>query len=223
MRDPSPFAWPRLADDGVTPLGIDLTARAHEVRKLILAGFRPPPEVDVEDLIQDTLLAIHRKNRQACAFDPRRAGFAKYVHRVATCQLCNALATLRRFPRPLGADDLGYPLDVEDPTDRAAALAEADEATANLDGSRELGAIIPRAPRPIWRIALAQRKAEKKAEARAAVKRDEAKPWQIVLFTRAQLSGRSHRGSLGGAPRAAGAGLRGRPMARPSAPSVSSM
>ena len=192
MRDPSPFSWPRLAEDGVTELGIDLASRAHEVRKLVLAGFRPPADVDVEDLIQDVLLAIHRKNRQGCAFDPRRAGFAKYVHRVANSALCNAIQALRRNGEPLASLEN---LDVADPSDRTAALDDADEATANLGGSRELGAAIPRAPVQLWRIALDAREAEALEARREAAALDAAQPWQIVMFARDRPPERKRRPS----------------------------
>lgn len=88
--DPLPHPWPRTAPDG-TPLGVDLAAPsrhkgsatvADDVRRIVLKHFHPEG-VDPDDLVGEVYAAISRKNRQGCAFDPRRAGLSKYVWRVA--------------------------------------------------------------------------------------------------------------------------------------------
>lgn len=177
MRDPSPFAWPRSDADG-TPLGIDLAKRAGEVRKLVIAGMKAPPGVELDDLVQDVLFAIHRKNHQASAYDPRRASFGHYVHRVAICTLINSLPACRRAPEPVGLDLVEVADDVPSAYDRLEALD------------------VPDVPQP-WELAIAQRRAEAEAETaaekRAAEKREASTPWQITLFSADELAARRGR------------------------------
>jgi DNA-directed RNA polymerase specialized sigma24 family protein len=70
--------WPRLADDGVTQLGIDLKVKHLDVLKLVRKRCRFEG-LDADDLLQEVYAAILRKNLTASAWDSRRAGFGKYV------------------------------------------------------------------------------------------------------------------------------------------------
>jgi DNA-directed RNA polymerase specialized sigma24 family protein len=70
--------WPRLADDGLTPLGVDLTQKHLDVLKLIRKHVRIEG-LDADDLLQEIYAAIWRKNHSASAWDPHRASFGKYV------------------------------------------------------------------------------------------------------------------------------------------------
>ena len=76
--EPASLPWPRLADDGVTPLGIDLKVKHHDVLKLVRKRCRFEG-LDPDDLLQEVYAAILRKNLTASAWDARRAGFGKYV------------------------------------------------------------------------------------------------------------------------------------------------
>lgn len=80
---PASFPWPRLADDGVTPLGIDLKVKHLDVLKLVRKHCRFP-SLDANDLLQEVYAAILRKNLTRSAWDPRRGrGFGGYVVMVA--------------------------------------------------------------------------------------------------------------------------------------------
>lgn len=72
--------------------GIDLVNRAHEVRKLLFAGFgsrisRSGYEPD--DVLQEVYKGILARNVGTCVFDPRKASFGHYVHMVCGCVLAN--------------------------------------------------------------------------------------------------------------------------------------
>lgn len=67
-----------MAEDGVTPLGVDLTVKHLDVRKLIGKHVRIEA-LDADDLLQEIYAGIWRKNHSASAWDPRRASFGKYV------------------------------------------------------------------------------------------------------------------------------------------------
>ena len=66
------------------------------MRRIVLKHFRPEG-VDPEDLVGEVYAAIARKNRQACAFDPRRAGLSKYVWRVAYGVHSNLRGAVKRW------------------------------------------------------------------------------------------------------------------------------
>lgn len=149
-RSAPELPWPREARGGVM-LGIDLEARmvrddprapprpdpwategqtaAEAVRRLVLA-LRLPDELDREDVVQEVMTAIVKKNRQPSAWDPRRASFSKYVHQVANSTICNMLAKQRRHrcdsldDDPELADRLPCLADNGDPE----AVLEAEEA-----------------------------------------------------------------------------------------------
>lgn len=153
MRTTS-LPWPRLAEDGVTPLGIDVVAKVADIRKLAVAGFGRAAEetgVGVEDLVQTVLLAIFRRNRMPCAFDPRRSSLGHYVHLVADRQLKNLLGVRARAP--LAEED--HPEVVDDTLDAAARLtAMADLADLQDDDEREA---LGEERRELWEIALQER------------------------------------------------------------------
>lgn len=74
--------WPREAEDG-TPLGVDLTVTAEDVRRIMLRHFRPPAGVDFEDYYQEVCTRIVRRNHMPSAHDPRKSSFGHYVYMVA--------------------------------------------------------------------------------------------------------------------------------------------
>lgn len=76
----------------VVPLGIDLTKRGHEVRKLLYAGFSlrlARGGHDPEEVLQEVYRGILARNVGKCPFDARKASFGHYVHLVITGVLCN--------------------------------------------------------------------------------------------------------------------------------------
>lgn len=84
VKRPRPnLPWPRSASDG-TPLGVDLSKKMLDVKRLALSQVRAPRGVDPEDFVSEVYLAIARKNKlpKSC-FDPRRASFSHYVVVVA--------------------------------------------------------------------------------------------------------------------------------------------
>lgn len=132
--------WPRQAEDG-TELGIDLKVRALEVRKLILARYaRKARQRGWEplDFLQLVYVQILHKNRQGCAFDPRRARLSTYVDRVASSALWNATRSARRdaMSRRRDQDETHDPVGAlldEDAADHAERVEARDELVAGLD------------------------------------------------------------------------------------------
>jgi len=83
-----------LAPDAELPptLGIDLSKRGHEVRKLLFAGFgtrMARSGYDPEDVLQEVYRGILARNVGKCPFDVRKSSFGHYVHLVITCILNN--------------------------------------------------------------------------------------------------------------------------------------
>jgi len=109
-----PLPWPRQAEDG-TPLGLDLgkplsagrPPAALEVQAIVfkfLEGVRVP--FDRDDLLQEVLLTIHRRNRYPSAFDPRLATFGKYVWLVCRNVLGHMLQRAERSEAEVTVDEL---------------------------------------------------------------------------------------------------------------------
>ena len=87
-----PKPVPKAAALTVGPLGIDLAARGHEVRKLLFAGFGSRimrSGYDPEEVLQEVYRGILARNRGKCPFDVRKSSFGHYVHMVAECVLLN--------------------------------------------------------------------------------------------------------------------------------------
>lgn len=75
-----------------TGLGIDLSKRAHEVRKLLFAGFGRRMHhagYDPEDVLQEVYKGILVRNEGKCPWDARKSSFGHYVHMVCSCVLSN--------------------------------------------------------------------------------------------------------------------------------------
>jgi len=76
----------------VGPIGIDLEQRAHEVRKLMFAGFGSRifrSGYDPDDVLQEVYKGILARNRGKCRFNPAKSSFGHYVHMVISCVLAN--------------------------------------------------------------------------------------------------------------------------------------
>lgn len=73
-------------------LGIDLQKRAHEVRKLLYAGFGRKMHsagYDPEDVLQEVYKGLMVRNEGKCPWDPSKSSFGHYVHMVCGCILSN--------------------------------------------------------------------------------------------------------------------------------------
>jgi len=89
--------WSRLEDGELEilpapPPGIDLEARGHEVRKLLLAkfgGWINSSGYDPEEILQEVNVGILRRNVGRCVFDPKKSSFGHYVFMVCNGVLAN--------------------------------------------------------------------------------------------------------------------------------------
>lgn len=74
------------------PPGIDLEARGHEVRKLLLAKFGRwihSSGYDPEEILQEVHAGLLRRNIGRCVFDPKKSSFGHYVYMVCRGVLAN--------------------------------------------------------------------------------------------------------------------------------------
>lgn len=88
--------WPRRADDGKTPLGIDVVEKKTDIVKIVHKYFRVS-EVPMDELLQEVFLAIVHKNCGRSAHDPRKSSFGHYVYMVANNVCINLVHRKRRF------------------------------------------------------------------------------------------------------------------------------
>lgn len=73
-------------------LGIDLSVKALDVRKLFYAGFSYKVIAmgyDPEDVLQELYRGLIVRNNGKCPFDERKSSFGHYVHMVAGCIISN--------------------------------------------------------------------------------------------------------------------------------------
>jgi DNA-directed RNA polymerase specialized sigma24 family protein len=136
--------WPRKADDG-TPLGIDLgkirsplqcrpgerprVTAYEEMRRIVIAGKFAVRGYEPDEIVQEVALIIARRNHMPSAFDPRKSGFAHYIHILAKNQCIN-LSIARRGNDEL-TDDGELP-DDRDEREVAADLLQGREAIEDL-------------------------------------------------------------------------------------------
>jgi hypothetical protein len=152
-----------MADDGVTPLGLDLGRHFLDVRRVTLAKFHPEG-IDREDLVAAVLAAIARRNRLPCAYDPRRAGVTKYIWTVARSVTSNLQAAQRRWESVVAPTD--------DP-ESAPELVDDDDSIARFEHVDHAMAFGGEEHEALWERALRVR-AEERAEA--------LRPKQLDLF-----------------------------------------
>lgn len=140
--------WPRKAEDGVTPLGVDVNARHEDVRLIVLKHFQAGHGLDLGDLVQTVYLSILTKNRQPSAYDPRRGSLSHYIYLVAASALRNMLRAQKTFDAHhlyIGdpcADELG----TADGSDPIGAWMEATEdETVDVRASRRRKTVVRRA------------------------------------------------------------------------------
>lgn len=129
-------------------LGINLTQRGHEVRKLLFAGFGSKMArggYDPDDVLQEVYRGLLARNKGKCPFDVRKSSFGHYVHMVCGCVLANYH---RKESRRGEFEQVGFPNMLEDSKSRDmdAALKATDDASlplhGNMDGpEEEIGAV----------------------------------------------------------------------------------
>lgn len=146
-----PLPWPRTADDG-TQLGIDLgrplaagrPVAALEVQAIVfkfLEGQRVP--FDRDDLLQEVLIAIHRRNRYPSAYDPRLATLGKYVWLVCRNILGHMLQRAERSEAEVSVEEL--PDAVDDQAERAFDRVEWEHGA--VDAAEPVKPLAKRGPR----------------------------------------------------------------------------
>ena len=72
--------------------GIDLDARGHEVKKIFCAGFGAQVRregFDMDDVLQEVYKKIMVSNRGKSPFDPEKASFGTFVHRISASAFFN--------------------------------------------------------------------------------------------------------------------------------------
>lgn len=90
--------WPRMADDGVTPVGIDVKEKRQDIIKLTYKYFRVS-HISMDELLQEIYLAIIHKNHSGSAHDPRKSSFGHYVCMVANNICINLVNRRKRLDR----------------------------------------------------------------------------------------------------------------------------
>ncbi len=137
---------------GGTALGIDLAARAHEVKKLFYASsicWSVQREgIDAEEFLQEIYRGLLARNQGTCPWDASKSSFGHYVHIVMLCVLSNYLRKDRRRTsvEELTGDEFmtglsSEPLDQSDRRDVLKGLfkGEALEVAVQLVGYLESG------------------------------------------------------------------------------------
>ncbi len=132
------LAWPRLAEDGRTELGIDVVAKRQDVIKIVHKYFKVQ-DVHMKELLQEVFLAIIHKNCGRSAHDPRKSSFGHYVYMVANNVCINLVHRKKRFANerdsldaPIGGGDTRSLMD----TTEAPAEPE-DEAVSRMEEAEE--------------------------------------------------------------------------------------
>jgi len=134
-RPRTKLPWPRF--DGSTPIGIDLAKSHQDVTRIVWKFFHVPGH-PMEDLVQDVLLAIHRRNFTPSAFDPRKAKFATYTFMIAE-NVCRNLVASRGGGRR-GKDRIPENLidDISDHAEGRASSTDDSERIIDIIGTTDL-------------------------------------------------------------------------------------
>ena len=84
---------------GGTRLGIDLSLRSNEVRKLFykggFTGVLLRENIDPEEFLQEVYRGLLARNNGTCPWDVKKSSFGHYVHIVIRCVLSNYLRRVR--------------------------------------------------------------------------------------------------------------------------------
>jgi hypothetical protein len=118
-------------------LGIDLSIRGHEVKKLFYAGgftgTLNREGIDPDEFLQEVYRGLLARNRGTCPWDHKKSSFGHYVHIVIRCVLSNYLRRERvRAGRETVTEDGELPM-VGSAMDGG--LVELDDLLVGLYGS----------------------------------------------------------------------------------------
>jgi DNA-directed RNA polymerase specialized sigma24 family protein len=136
--------------------GVDVARMYSEIDKLVRAKYAGrDPGVDIDDLVQETVITISRRNGQGSAFDPARASFGKYVNMAASNTLGHLLGSKVRRTHAvmLPGDEALAALEVASELAQAAPVGEPTARTVGdlvehledvVDAAREEARVIRR-------------------------------------------------------------------------------
>jgi hypothetical protein len=120
------YPWPRSCPIDGTVLGVDVSKKARDIRKIALHVVPPPEGTDPDDFIQEIALTITRRNTLANPFDPRKGSFSHYIVMVAKSVRSHVIEREKRWGRHelTPEHEFNALLDESDPID---AYLDADE------------------------------------------------------------------------------------------------
>lgn len=110
IKEPIKFVklpWPRLGEDGITPLGVDVVAKRKDIIKIVYKFFRVDG-ISMEELLQEIFLAIIHKNQTRSAHDPRKSSFGHYVYMISNNICVNLVHKKKRYDREKESLDCQY-------------------------------------------------------------------------------------------------------------------
>lgn len=88
--------WPRMADDGKTPLGVDVAVKRQDIIKIVHKYFLVPG-IPMDELMQEVFLAVVHKNHGRSAHDLRKSSFGHYIYMVADNVCINLVHRKKRL------------------------------------------------------------------------------------------------------------------------------
>lgn len=94
-RPPERLPWPRMAEDGVTPLGVNVEEKRQDIVRIVYKHFRVP-DVSYDELLQEVFLAIIHKNHGNSAHNPKKSSFGHYVYMIANNVCINLVHRKKR-------------------------------------------------------------------------------------------------------------------------------
>lgn len=113
---PEKFPWPRFAEDGHTPLGVDVKTKKDDIIKIVHKFFRIK-DFSMEDLLQEVFLTILHKNTTKSAHDPRKSSFGHYIFMIANNVCVNLVYKKNRYDKEQNSIDapmFGNPISSHD-------------------------------------------------------------------------------------------------------------
>jgi hypothetical protein len=129
--------WPRVAEDGVTILGINIEEKRKDIIRIVYKFFKVP-DVPMEELLQEIYTAIMHKNYTRSAHNPLKSSFSHYVYMISNNVCINLVQRKKRTDReresidsPVSQDDDRTLLDTVDIEDSQ------DEIQCHLDNIEE--------------------------------------------------------------------------------------
>jgi DNA-directed RNA polymerase specialized sigma24 family protein len=90
--------WPRMAEDGKTPLGIDIIEKQKDITRIVYKHFRVK-NLSMEELLQEVFMTILHKNKSRSAHDPRKSSFSHYIYMVTNNICINIVQKEKRYEK----------------------------------------------------------------------------------------------------------------------------